>query len=159
LASLRLFWRIDVSWWTWTDVTGALVRRVSAEVINVSSRGCLLETCAPIKPGTVGLLEVDGGENGHSEVVRVCHAVERAGASVPFRVGTEFLVLDAAASPSVRQKVARLEALHMTFPPKRATRRAEAATEKTEVGQTTAEEVGQAYRRRRRAEVRGDGEL
>lgn len=126
-----------MSWWTWPEVTGALVRRVPAAVIDVSASGCLLETHAPLKPGTVGLLEVDDGGLGHREVVRVCHSRERAGASMPFRAGTEFLVLDAAASPSVRHKAARLEALHASGPRRRAGRRLVTAEEKSGAGRTT----------------------
>jgi hypothetical protein len=143
-------------WWTWKGVTGALVRRVPASVVNVSSRGCLLETHAPLQPGVVGLLEVDDAEQSHNEVVRVCHAVARAGASVPFLVGTEFLVLDAAALPSVRHKVARLEALYTRLPP--APRRQTGARHNSGVIRTTAAGARRGIRRELGAIVRHDEE-
>jgi hypothetical protein len=143
-------------WWTWKHVTGALVRRVPASVVNVSSRGCLLETHAPLEPGIVGLLEVDDGERSHREVVRVCHAVARAGAAVPFLVGAEFLVLDAAALPSVRHKVARLEALYMTLPG--APRSLMDATDNSGVGRTRAAGGRRPAGRQRGATVRQNEE-
>jgi hypothetical protein len=81
-------------------MTGALIRRLPASVLNISSRGCLIETATPLVPGTVGLLEV--GDETHGEAVRICRSVERPGAAMPFRAGTEFLVLDAGAPPSMR---------------------------------------------------------
>lgn len=87
-------------------MTGALVRRLPASVLNISSRGCLIETAIPLVPGTVGLLEVGDGTQG--EAVRICRSVERPGAALPFRAGTEFLVLDAAAPPSIRVRALRL---------------------------------------------------
>jgi hypothetical protein len=98
-----------MAWWTWGAVNGALIRRVPASVVNVSSRGCLIETAAPLLPGTVGLLEVADADGAHGEAVRVCHTLERPGSAMPFRAGTEFLVLDAPAAVSVRERAARLE--------------------------------------------------
>ena len=95
-----------MAWWTWGAMTGALVRRLPASVLNISSRGCLIETATPLVPGTVGLLEVV--DDPHGEAVRICHSVERPGAAMPFRAGTEFLVLDAAAPPSMRMRALRL---------------------------------------------------
>jgi hypothetical protein len=91
-----------MGWWTWGAVRGALVRRLPATVVNVSDRGCLIEMAAPLEPGTIALLEVHGSDRAQSEAVRVCHSIARPGAAVPFRAGTEFLVLDAA-FPSVGQ--------------------------------------------------------
>ena len=99
-----------MAWWTWGPLTGALIRSVPATVLNVSRRGCLIQTAAPLDPGAVGVLVVEGSDNLHSEAVRVCHAIERPGATLPFCAGTEFLVFDAPAAPSVRHRAARLEA-------------------------------------------------
>ena len=98
-----------MAWWTWGPLTGALIRSVPVTVLNVSTRGCLIQTAARLDPGAVGVLEVEGAEDVHSEVVRVCHAIERPGSSVPFCAGTEFLVFDAPASPSARHRAARCE--------------------------------------------------
>lgn len=99
-----------MAWWTWGPLTGALIRSVPASVLNVSTRGCLIQTAARLDPGAVGVLVVEGNDNAHSEPVRVCHAIERPGSSLPFCAGTEFLVFDAPAAPSVRHRAARLEA-------------------------------------------------
>jgi hypothetical protein len=99
-----------MAWWTWGPLTGALIRSVPATVLNVSTRGCLIQTAARLDPGAVGVLVVEGGDNPHSEAVRVCHAIERPGSTLPFCAGTEFMVFDAAAAPSVRHRAARLEA-------------------------------------------------
>jgi hypothetical protein len=98
-----------MAWWTWGRLTGALVRRVPATVVNVSARGCLIQTAAPLRPGEVGLLEVDADVS-RPEAVRVCHAVERPGGALPYCAGTEFLVLDAASPTSIRGRAARLAA-------------------------------------------------
>jgi hypothetical protein len=98
-----------MAWWTWGRLTGALVRRVPASIVNVSARGCLIQTAAPLRPGEVGLLEVDADAS-RPEAVRVCHAVERPGGALPYCAGTEFLVLDAASPTSIRGRVGRLEA-------------------------------------------------
>ena len=101
-----------MAWWTWGPLTGALIRSVPATVLNVSTRGCLIQTSARLDPGVVGVLVVEGSDNAHTEAVRVCHAIERPGSSLPFCAGTEFLVFDAPAAPSVRHRAARLEAGH-----------------------------------------------
>jgi hypothetical protein len=97
-----------MDWWTWGRLTGALVRRVPATIVNVSARGCLIQTAAPLCPGEVGLLEVDTDAS-RPEAVRVCHAVERPGGTLPYCAGTEFLVLDAASPTSIRGRAVRLE--------------------------------------------------
>ena len=101
-----------MAWWTWGTLTGALVRRVPATVVNVSTRGCLIYTAAPLAPGVVGLLEVETADCAPPEAVRVCHALERSGSALPFSAGTEFLVLDAAPLASIRDQAARLAAGH-----------------------------------------------
>lgn len=98
-----------MAWWTWGPLTGALVRRVPAKVINVSTRGCLIQTSAQLTPGAVGLLEVETGEAAPGEPVRICHSMERPGSPLPFCAGTEFLVFDAPFPRSVREQAARFE--------------------------------------------------
>ena len=91
-----------MGWWTWGAVNGALVRRVAATVVNVSDRGCLIEVATPLEPGTIALLELHGSDRSQSEAVRVCHSIARPGSAVPFRAGTEFLVLAAPCRVPVR---------------------------------------------------------
>ena|SRR6187399_224255 len=100
----------NMAWWTWGPLTGALIRSVPATVLNVSTRGCLIQTAARLDPGVVGVLVVDGTDRAHSEAIRVCHSIARPGSSLPFCAGTEFLVFDAPLAPSVRHRAARLEA-------------------------------------------------
>ena len=101
-----------MAWWTWGPLTGALIRSVPATVLNVSARGCLIQTAARLDTGAVGVLVVESSEDMHREAVRVCHTIERPGSTLPFCAGTEFLVFDAATAPSVRHRAARLEARH-----------------------------------------------
>jgi hypothetical protein len=98
-----------MAWWTWEKLTGALVRRVPATLVNVSRRGCLIETSVPLSPGVVGSLLIEGATPSDAETIRVCRLLERPGGAAPFCAGSEFLVLDAGASTSIRHRAARLE--------------------------------------------------
>ena len=95
-----------MAWWTWGPVSGALVRRVPATVVNVSAGGCLIETAAPLLPGEVGVLQVEA-QDSQPEAVRVCRLVERPGGPLPYCAGTEFLVLDAPSPGSIRGEAVR----------------------------------------------------
>jgi hypothetical protein len=131
-----------VAWWTWEPVSGVLVRRVSATVLNVSDRGCLIETAAPLEPGTIALLELEGVDRARSETVRVCHSIARPGAAVPFRAGTEFLAVDPPASPG--QEVSAETEIH-----RQRLRRLALAGENSGSGRTTLKPAhGAAHRER-----------
>ena len=97
-----------MAWWTWGTLTGALVRRIPASLVNVSRQGCLIETSVPLAPGSVASLRIEGGEQ-DAEHIRVCRLVEKPGGALPFCAGSEFLVLDVASSASLRQRAASLE--------------------------------------------------
>jgi len=98
-----------MAWWTWGALTGALVKGIPAKVVNVSRQGCLLETSSPLQAGVVGSLEIDRDGEKHIEPIRVCRTAERPGGVLPFWSGSEFLILDAAPSSSIRSQAARLE--------------------------------------------------
>lgn len=99
-----------MAWWTCKPVAAALVRRIPANVVNLSARGCLIQTVAPLTPGAIGLLQLDHAATEQSEAIRVCHSVGRSGGPLPFCAGAEFLVLDAASAASIRATASRLEA-------------------------------------------------
>jgi hypothetical protein len=98
-----------MTWWNWKRVSGALARHVRVRVVNVSTRGCLVESSSRLEVGTVGMLEVEIQGRRQVEVIRVCHAVERRGHGTPYLAGVQFLELDAAPRHSVRQQAPRLE--------------------------------------------------
>jgi len=98
-----------MGWWTWGKLTGALVRRVPATVVNVSRHGCLIETAVPLTPGVVGFLRIEGQDEQDAETIRVCRLLDRPGGARAFCVGSEFLILDAATSASIRHRAASLE--------------------------------------------------
>ena len=96
-----------MGWWTWGPMTGALIRRVPADVLNLSSGGCLLQSAAPLAPGLVGVLELEALDCSPKDAIRICHGLKRPGSAVPFCAGAEFLIFDAADSSSIRDQVAR----------------------------------------------------
>jgi hypothetical protein len=98
-----------MAWWTWGKLTGALVRRVPATLVNVSRRGCLIETSVPLAPGVVGSLLIEGATRSDAETIRVCRLLERPGGTLPFCAGSEFLVLEAGSNRSIRHRAASLE--------------------------------------------------
>ena len=105
-----------MAWWTWGPLTGTLVRRVPATVVNVSRHGCLIETAAPLAPGVVGSLRLEGGVPDSVETIRICRSQERPGAALPFCAGSEFVVLGPPSEASIRQRAASLEREHWVMP-------------------------------------------
>lgn len=118
-----------MGWWTWGPVTGALIRRVQAEVINVSAGGCLLQTAAPLAPGLVGVLKLDAFDSA-TDAVRICHGLNRPGSALPYCAGAEFLVFDTASATSIRDRVATVQG-------PRAAKRLATAGENSGMGHTT----------------------
>jgi hypothetical protein len=98
-----------MAWWTWGKLTGALVRRVPATLVNVSRHGCLIETTVPLAPGVVGSLRIEGQDQQDAETIRICRLLDKRGGALPFCAGSEFLILDAPSSASLRHRAASLE--------------------------------------------------
>ena len=96
-----------MGWWTWGPLTGALIRCVPADVLNLSSGGCLLQSAAPLAPGLVGVLELKAHDCSPRDAIRICHGLNRPGSALPYCAGAEFLIFDAADSSSIRDQVAR----------------------------------------------------
>ena len=92
-----------MAWWKWRAAVATLGRHVGARIVNVSARGCLIESATRLPEGTVGILEVDVDGNSHLEAVLVRHSIERRGHGTPFLAGVQFLGLSAprAHSPGV----------------------------------------------------------
>jgi hypothetical protein len=136
-------------WWTWSTVTGALVRRVPAQIVNLSASGCLIESAAPLPPGVVGVLELETPERTHREAVRISYGHHRPGSAAPFCAGVEFLVFDAAESGSIREHVWGTAAPH-------AAARLARAGENSGTSRTSAKVAGRR-RRDHDAEMSSDG--
>jgi hypothetical protein len=90
------------------DVTSVLGREVNAELLNISSSGCLLESATRIEVGTAGLLRMTIGGAEYRDDVRVvrCQAIQGAGAR--YQVGVEFLWTTPPNERSLRRLVAQL---------------------------------------------------
>jgi hypothetical protein len=83
-----------------------LLRKIPLVVRDVSSGGCLIESCTPLQIGTVGWLEVEFEGQCRVEwfrIARVFASGERA-----FVSGAEFLPLAAAGANSLRSAIGRL---------------------------------------------------
>jgi hypothetical protein len=83
-----------------------LLRNVPLVVRDVSSGGCLIESCTPLQVGTVGWLEVEFEGERRFEWFRIAR-VDRCGERA-FVSGVEFLPLAAAGSNSLRGAIGRL---------------------------------------------------
>ena len=83
-----------------------LLRNVPLVVRDVSSGGCLIESCTPLQVGTVGWLEVEFEGERRFEWFRIAR-VDRSGERA-FVSGVEFLPLAAAGSNSLRGVIGRL---------------------------------------------------
>jgi hypothetical protein len=88
---------------------------MSVTVVNVSRRGCLMETAAPLAPGVVAAVRLEGGAPESVETIRVCRSQEKPGAALPFCAGGEFMVLGPASQASIRQRAVSLERDHWSI--------------------------------------------
>jgi hypothetical protein len=90
------------------DATSVLGRELKAELLNISSSGCLLEAATRIDVGTAGLLCITVGDREYRDDVRVvrCQAIQGAGAR--FHLGVEFLWTTPPDARSLRRLVAQL---------------------------------------------------
>jgi hypothetical protein len=83
-----------------------LLRDVPLVVRDVSSGGCLIESCTALQVGTIGWLEVEFEGERRFEWFRIAR-VHTHGESA-FLAGVEFLPLAAAGSDSLRSAIGRL---------------------------------------------------
>jgi len=90
-----------------------LLRNVPLVVRDVSSGGCLIESCTPLQVGTVGWLEVEFEGERRFEWFRIAR-VDRRGERA-FVSGVEFLPLAAAGSDSLRGVIGRLRQSTLTM--------------------------------------------
>jgi hypothetical protein len=86
-----------------------LLRDVPLVVRDVSSGGCLIESCMPLQVGTIGWLEVEFEGERRFEWFRIAR-VDTRGERV-FVSGVEFLPLAAAGADSLRSAIGRLRRL------------------------------------------------
>ena len=86
-----------------------LVRRLPVIVAEVSTSGCRLESAQALLAGTVGILVLPAAAEPTGEPLRISRCTRTPGGAAPYRLGAEFLSLDAPAPTSLRNRVARLE--------------------------------------------------
>lgn len=86
-----------------------LVRRIPVSLAEVSTSGCRLESSQALLAGTIGILMVPTEGCPAGEPLRISRCTRTAGSTAAFRLGAEFLPLDAPAPTSLRNTVARLE--------------------------------------------------
>ncbi len=83
-----------------------LLRNVPLVVRDVSSGGCLIESCTPLQVGTVGWLEVEFEGERRFEWFRIARVQARG--EHAFVAGVEFLPLAVASADSLRSAIGRL---------------------------------------------------
>jgi hypothetical protein len=83
-----------------------LLRDVPLVVRDVSSGGCLIESCTALQVGTIGWLEVEFEGERRFEWFRIARVHTRGESA--FLAGVEFLPLAAAGSDSLRSAIGRL---------------------------------------------------
>jgi len=83
-----------------------LLKDVALVVRDVSSGGCLIESCTPLQVGTVGRLEVEFEGARRFEWFRVARVDKRGERA--YVSGVEFLPLAAAGADSLRSAIGRL---------------------------------------------------
>jgi hypothetical protein len=86
-----------------------LVRRLPVSLAEVSTTGCRLESAQALLTGTVGILVLPTDAEPAGEPLRISRCTRTPGGAAAYRLGAEFLSLDAPAPTSLRNSVARLE--------------------------------------------------
>jgi hypothetical protein len=88
---------------TAVDALGVIHRHVTVRLVNISGSGCLLESCAPLEPGTIGTLRmvIDGAD--FSDLVRVARCREIVGSGGLHHVGVQFLWEDTPGPRALRR--------------------------------------------------------
>lgn len=94
--------------WEAGDVLSCLaVRAVPTRLLNISARGCLLESASvELYAGAIGVLDVELQDGHHVEAFRVSRAAVQARAR-PSRLGVELLPIEPF-GPSIFQLIAQL---------------------------------------------------
>ena len=87
----------------YTDKMAVLTRDMHVRLLNCSSSGCLMETKAFVKVGTIGSLRlaIDGEEFVDDLMVVRCQPIEGAGSV--FHVGAKFLWTEAPGRRTLRR--------------------------------------------------------
>jgi len=70
---------------------GVLNRRFRVRLINCSSNGCLLESHAPLKVGTVGVVEIAVGNRQFSDTIQVMRCQAISGSPGVHHIGARLL--------------------------------------------------------------------
>ena len=86
-----------------------LVRRLPVSLAEVSTTGCRLDSAEALPNGTVGVLVLPSDAEPTAEPLRISRCTRTPGGAAAYRLGAEFLSLDAPAPTSLRNRVARLE--------------------------------------------------
>jgi len=86
----------------------SLSARLSMLVLDVSARGCLLESRAPLEPGQIATLRLALGGVWYVEDVRVTRAVAVPGRGATYHIGLEFLRTHGPQEQSLRTAIGQL---------------------------------------------------
>jgi hypothetical protein len=88
------------------DLIGVLGRDITVTLVEMSRSGCLLESACALDAGTLGMLRLvnDGVE--YRDAVRITRCTEMPGTGGRFRLGAEFVWLDAPEQSSLRRLAA-----------------------------------------------------
>lgn len=85
------------------DVIGVVRRDLRVRLVEISGSGCLLESACQIEPGAVVMLQLGVGGREVRDAVRITRCQAVPGAGDRFRVGAEFVWLDAPGERSLRR--------------------------------------------------------
>lgn len=73
------------------ETLATLTQHIRVRVLNCSAEGCLLETTAPVKLGTVGSLSVSFGGNQFEDQIQVVRCEHMKSTEMVHHVGARFL--------------------------------------------------------------------
>jgi hypothetical protein len=90
------------------DLVAVLGREVPVRLLEISSAGCLLESCCRLETGATGLLRVQFDDWEYVDDVRVVRCQELGGASGLFQLGAEFLWTTSPDDRSLRRVTSKL---------------------------------------------------
>ena len=90
------------------DLVAVLGREVPVRLMDISSAGCLLESCCRLEKGATGLLKVQFDDTEYADDVRVMRCLESEGGSGLYQMGAEFLWTSSPHELSLRRVIAKL---------------------------------------------------